>query len=562
MTTKKLLSFATSTVLIALIAGVFVYANTRPVIPADTMQPDLDPATATPAEWRAQAERIIKAASAVMPLVSEELDRDGVPHKDTLRHYLGCLYAEVGEAQKAADLFEELTLEEKRVNGWANGASGPAGVGDVGTIEDMLALAPNAETRMRVKVRLVEALANADDLEGAVELYAHPDLTEFVERTPISATLNRLHESLVRAGMMPEARNLIRQAENLWAPTGDTNLDQHIRGNLAELYIRAQDFDAALRIIEQMNPDYRIDQLLGELAKQQARSLDLEGASETRNRIEDLPDRAYACTYAARDLAKAGEEEAARSLFSEAIRIADEMEVEWGYGDTMTNESMLIHIARYQHEGGLHDDAAKTTRSAFELVEQQHDNEFYKAEALAELLELLLEIEQPDLSREVYERTAAIVLATAQSDGDACDLLIILGQAAAKLDKPDASAEHFRTAIEIAKKIDPDPDRPSEPNAAFVLRTAVAQSESGQQDDASEAFTLALRLHKQADESDRDDIRDGIAQGLILSGRITAALYIAEQIEDPYARAFLLCEMAGLAVDKAKSDKYWAIHGD
>jgi hypothetical protein len=324
-------------------------------------------------------------------------------------------------------------------------------------------------------------------------------------------------------------------------------------------YIIASDLDSARRLLTEIDAD---DYDLGEFAEQQARQMDFKGARATHELIEEVLIRVYSCADAARHLALAGEKEAARELFSEAITIAESMEPEWGYRDTMTNETVLIYTARRQHEAGFDADAAETARQAFELIEQQHDNEFYKAEALAELLEILLQIEQPDLAKEVYERTAAIVSVSAQSDGDACDLLIALGQAASKLDMLDASAEHFRTALEFAQQIDPDPDQPSEPKAAFVLRTAVAQSESGQQDAASDAFTLALRLHKQADESDRDDIRDGIAQGLILSGRITAALHLAQQIKDPYDRAFLLCDLAAIAVDKANSDRYWAIHGD
>ncbi len=557
MTMKRTLIAVPLAAGIALISGVFLYANTRPVIPADKMQPDLDPATATPEQWRAQAERIVAAASAVMPLVSEELDRDGIPHKDALRHYLGVHYGELGDPESVARLSEERATVGRQ-SGWLSSARAPASIGDIDTVSRLVELAPTDEIRDRLRLKLIRAYANADDPESAVELYQHPDLAELIQSRPVLDGMSEIIASIVRAGKQSQARELLLQAEQMLTPS-KVKLIESLRYQLMRCYIIAGDLDSARRLLTEIDAD---DYDLGEFAEQQARQIDFKGARATREVMEEVLIRVYSCADAARHLALAGEEDAARELFAEAIAIAEAMEPEWDYRDTMTNETALIHTARRQHEAGFVADAARTTGRAFELIEQQHSDEFYKTQALAELLELLLEIEQSELAKEVYERTAAITTGTTQSDGDVFDLLINLGRAASKLGKPDASAEHFEAALDLAIFLQSAPDPQTQHEAVHVLQTAIAQSESGEQDAAAETLTLATQILRRAKDSDRDEIRDDIAKALVLTGRTTAALNLAEQIEDPYDRAWLLCELAAINVDKARSEKYWGIHGD
>jgi tetratricopeptide (TPR) repeat protein len=533
MTTKRIL--IAIAVIGALIAGALVYASTRPLILAAKLQPDLDPATATPAEWRAQAKRVLDEIETVARILPEDSPQQ-VRQRNTSLHLASLLSVRLGDVKRTLSLLGEIsdTTEQSRVLRAV--CFEPAALGQPGVVTELLEAAPTDEDAARVLSALAMAYARSGEPARAEQALADP---RFESESPDQRHPNRrllplgeIAKAYAREGDYEEAARIAERAEAVWVSGVDPRSRHDGRMNIAEMYIAAHDLDSALRIIDDATDDFRVEELLSDIAKVQAVQQDLEAAAQTRGRIENLFLRAYACTYPAADHAQSGRTEIARGLFAEADRISE------GLTNTIDRFFMLVHMTEYRHKGGLHDDANATADRALNLL-AEYPASPAKATELCRLLEVQIEADQAESSRALLELIIDVFETSDPSLHHEYSLENRLASAAAALGLEEDAELRFAAATAAAMSEEDLPAR-----IERLRRIAMTQAEHGRVEGASQTFALAIAALSELEPAEAARSAKQLSRALAEAGRVTAAIDITGTVADPFERVTAL-EAAG-----------------
>ena len=533
MTTKRIL--IAIAVIGALIAGALVYASTRPLIPAAKLQPDLDPANATPAEWRAQAKRVLDEIETVARILPEDTPQQ-VRQRDTSLHLASLLSVRLGDVKRTLSLLGEIsdTTEQSRVLRAV--CFEPAATGQTETVAELLAAAWTDKDAAKITSALAFAYARANAPQVAENVLADPrfqsDELDRIDPNRRLMPLGEIADAYARTGKHDEAKRIAREAERILIFEEDPRI-RHLRQmNIAEMYIAGRDPDSALRIIDDATDGFRVEELLSDIAKVQAVQQDLEAAAQTRGRIENLFLRAYACTYPAADHAQSGRTEIARGLFAEADRISE------GLTSTIDRFFMLVHMTEYRHKGGLHDDANATADRALNLL-AEYPASPAKATELCRLLEVQIEADQAESSRALLELIIDVFETSDPSLRHEYSLENRLASAAAALGLDQDAELRFAAATAAAMS-----EEDLSARIERLRRIAMTQTEHGRVENASQTFALASAALSELEPAEAARSVKQLSRALAEAGRVTVAIDIAGTVADPFERVMAL-EAAG-----------------
>ncbi len=577
MTTKRIL--IAIALLGVVIAAYFLWPrppiSIRP-IPADKLVQDFDPETATPEEVRAQAWRVFdKMVPIVQDLPSDTNEQANA--KDAAFQSLAILSGWLGDMVRAETLRDEIYDP----NDWSRVTPTIAAfysrTQQTEVIESLLDWTTDDDSTAHVLYFLTIARASSGDIEGAIKLVEDPRLM----RSPTGRSdphhkfhaIRHIVRAAADAGEHDRARLLTAQAEELYTQADIDPYEDRLVDWLVNMHFDARDLESALRLLNeneairyQHSSMREFDPFIShreQIAKLQAMNGDLQAAADTRELgsgywLYEL--ELY--IQPAKELAASGKPELARQLLREGveemrannqptqalIRIASTQR-EMGFNsdaqgtiEAVLNESddtsTLLRIAEFERAGG-NLEAAKSRLQRISESPFTSEAPEVRSRILFELSGVYAELSD---SKSVLQHLQTAIESAAEMENSRDKALLLSDIAGLQSDFDQTGARStFGLALSTTEKL-------KDERAGLYAIIARQQVDSGLFQDALETVERTLKF----DEETGVDLAKMICARLATSGRVTAAMAVADQVQVEFGKVVMLDLIASELADQAQ----------